>query len=1013
MASKIIRKGLKRTALSVALGMCFASTIALAQSAVGSIYGQTKQNSTVTIVNTGTGVSREISADASGRFAFGQLPPGVYKVTSGGVTREVSVSVGTGTNVSLAGGDVASLGTVQVIGSGAVNSIDVSSVESNTVITEEMIDRLPVGRNVAAVALLAPGTTRSQTFGSNAISFGGSSPAENGYYINGFNVTNIRSGLAYNEVPFEGIAETQVKTGGYGAEFGRSLGGVTNVITKRGTNDWKFSVGATWAPDSLRAPTLHADGLISPLPTGTPGSKNWTLTESNNTADSLIYTVAAGGPIIKDRLFVYALYQGDQVDSDSYGTQSISGAQVPKRHDQFRASNDQYMVKLDWNITDNHLLELTAFRDKNETVRTRVSTLTDWGTNDNPSSVPAVVPFLSGGDNYSLRWTGYLTDNFTLSALAGDGTYISSAVVPNTQCPYVFDHRDNSQHGCAASPSYNRADEGDSRRAYRVDAEWVLGDHTFRFGLDQEKIHSIAQNVASGGLSYDVYTIADVEDLPPTVEAAVPLGTTHIVLTREFSNGGEFDTTNTAWYAEDRWQLTDNLLVYGGIRNESFENLNADGLVFAKVDNTWAPRFGFSWDVAGDGKSKMFGTGGRYYIPIYTNTNVRLSGAELDIQRYYTSNGTFTGGEFDLPNTGVLLGTVVQSDGVAGDPRSVVDNNLSPMFQDEYILGFQTQLSDKWSAGVRAIYRSLGSGMDDYCAYQRPYDWAASEGYATNEADEADGAVTSESDAVGEAISHCFLTNPGNELSMNVDLDGAGPDGLTTLIIPTSAMGVPNQERTYKALEVFFERAWDDKWTMQGSYTWSKNYGNTEGYVNSDIGQGDAGITSDFDFAEFTENAYGYTPNDRRHTLKMFGAYNLNEEWSFGANLLVQSGRLKSCLGSYNGSIDPEDPTLYPGYAFFCDFNLTNSSLIADGIAVQRGTYGRNDWQRTLGLQVGYSPKWAEGLHFAIDVFNVMNESTVVSNRSRSLPSSQAQQPLTWQAPRSIRLSVSYNFDLK
>ena len=81
----------------------------------------------------------------------------------------------------------------------------------------------------------------------NLASFGGSSVAENAYYVNGFNITNAFNNLAFAQIPFEAIAEQQVKTGGYGAEFGRSTGGVVNLITRRGTNDvlrgWRDCTG--------------------------------------------------------------------------------------------------------------------------------------------------------------------------------------------------------------------------------------------------------------------------------------------------------------------------------------------------------------------------------------------------------------------------------------------------------------------------------------------------------------------------------------------------------------------------------------------------------------------------------------------------------------------------------------------------------------------------------------------------------------------------------------------------
>ncbi len=974
-----LSNGIKRTALSIALGACFVGGVH-AQSAVGSVFGQTEANASVTIENPATGTRREITAGADGRFTFSQLPPGRYKVTTPAGTKEVVVNVGTGTPVVFAAaGDagVGTLDTVTVVGAGAVNPIDVSSVESSTVFTEEVIDRLPVARNVAAVALLAPGTVRTDIFGGNAISFGGASAAENAYYVNGFNVTNIRSGLAYNEVPFEGIAEMQVKTGGYGAEFGRSLGGVTNVITKRGTNEWKFGVGVEYTPDWGRSYYRRATAV----------NNQWQLVESKNKRDDVIYTASAGGPIIKDRLFFYGLYQANKTERDVYGTQNAAGTQNGTRSEARENDDGLGLVKLDWNITDNHLLEVTAFRDRTEEEVTSYNTHTPWGK-DRYENI-GTTTLITGGDSYSARWTGYITDTFTLSALYGKGEYINTAVVPNTDCPFVFDNRDSRQHGCAVAAAYSRDDNGDTRKAYRVDGEWVLGDHTLRFGVDVEKINSIDMNVSSGGLSYTVDNVGDV-DLPPEIEAAIPPGTTTIVSTREFANGGEFDTENKAWYIEDRWQITEKFMAYLGFRSESFKNMNADGVTFVEVTNTKAPRLGFSWDVNGDSTFKVFGNAGRYYIPIMTNTNVRLSGAETDIQRYYAADGTFAGGQFDLPNLGALLGTVVQSNGQAGNPLSVVDPNLEPLYQDEYILGAQTQLSESWTAGLRTVYRKMNAGMDDYCAYQRPHDWALANGYTADEAE-----------TIGTATSHCFLMNPGSDLTMNVDLDGAGPEGLTQIVIPNSVLGLPTPTRTYKAIEFFFERAWDDKWTLQGSYTWSKSYGNSEGYVKSDIAQDDAGITQDFDFAELMEHSYGLLPNDRRHALKLFGAYRLTDEWTVGANLLLQSGRPKNCFGNYAGNAVPEDPTLYPNSSFYCN-----------GQPSPRGTRGFTDWTRTVGLQIAYQPNWAEGLRFGFDVLNLFDEDNVTAIRERESPAARYGQPIAWQAPRSMRFTISYDFDL-
>ncbi len=92
-----------------------------------------------------------------------------------------------------------------------------------------------MARDINAIAILAPGVVRGDPDlgGGSLPSFAGASVAENGYYINGFDVTNIRNFLSYSNLPFEAIGAQQVKSGGYGAEYGRSLGGVISIVTKR------------------------------------------------------------------------------------------------------------------------------------------------------------------------------------------------------------------------------------------------------------------------------------------------------------------------------------------------------------------------------------------------------------------------------------------------------------------------------------------------------------------------------------------------------------------------------------------------------------------------------------------------------------------------------------------------------------------------------------------------------------------------------------------------------------
>src|SRR5207344_719308 len=94
MASKIINVGLKRTALSLALGMCFAGSVLAQSNSAGAIAGTTTAGATVTIENPATGFKREVTADANGNYRVGSLQTGAYKVTTGGKTSDVNVTIG-------------------------------------------------------------------------------------------------------------------------------------------------------------------------------------------------------------------------------------------------------------------------------------------------------------------------------------------------------------------------------------------------------------------------------------------------------------------------------------------------------------------------------------------------------------------------------------------------------------------------------------------------------------------------------------------------------------------------------------------------------------------------------------------------------------------------------------------------------------------------------------------------------------------------------------------------------
>src|SRR6185437_1631811 len=150
------------------------------------------------------------------------------------------------------------LSTVTVTGN-ALPAIDVTSTREASVITAEQLKHLPLARSGEAIALLAPGTVAGASelgagpTGEPLVSFGGSSVAENAYYINGFNTSDPLGNSGGITLPYGAISQQETLTSGYGAEYGRSTGGVISQIGKSGTNDWHFGGQALWQPAFARS----------------------------------------------------------------------------------------------------------------------------------------------------------------------------------------------------------------------------------------------------------------------------------------------------------------------------------------------------------------------------------------------------------------------------------------------------------------------------------------------------------------------------------------------------------------------------------------------------------------------------------------------------------------------------------------------------------------------------------------------------------------------------------------
>jgi outer membrane receptor protein involved in Fe transport len=490
------------------------------------------------------------------------------------------------------------------------------------VIGSEVLLEMPIMRDLTSVALLAPGTSAGDNRFGNLASFGGASVAENTSFINGLNTTNFRTGVGFSEVPFEFYDTIQIKTGGYSAKYGRSLGGVMNATAKSGSNEWDFGFNAYYNEELETQPNTFA------------------AANKLDENESVTGDVYLSGPIIKDRLFFYALYSDDTQEQRYAGIQS-------KRDYDYEIDEGFWGVKLDGYITPDHHIEYTAFSDE----RTGVETVYGFDpTNFQRGALVGDTLYERGGDNWIATYTGNFGDDLQVSLSYGENEANRTTAPASASVPVVYEY--DGGFGALGEWSNFTVSQGlDKREMMRADITWTgFSGHELSAGIDNEENSSDEATKNSGG----VYWLRDptnaYNECTPT---ECPQGAN--VRRRNYSVGGSFTTNSDAYYIQDVWEVNDRLTLELGIRNETFENLNADGGVFVEVKDQWAPRLSAVYDPTGEGQSKIFANYGEYYLPIAANTNIRMAGNETYIHDYYDWDGVSADAQFVPTNLGPAL----------------------------------------------------------------------------------------------------------------------------------------------------------------------------------------------------------------------------------------------------------------------------------------------------------------------------------------------------------------------
>ncbi len=993
--------------------------------------GNAVGGATVTLTSKAQGFTRTATTGSNGGFRFNGLPNGDYNVAV-----EAANNGGfQATDVRVLAGQTADL-NIQLSASEdiVVTGAQIQAFEGTTtglnVDVEELKKTVPLNRNLTSVILLAPGTTGGDSAFGNLASVGGGSVAENAYYVNGLNTTNFDNYLGSAQVPFDMYKSVEVKSGGYPAEFGRATGGIVNATTKSGTNDFMAAVHLNWSPNFLQA---HGRNLINTAyVTNAAGAyvrdaNGNILTEdrysSNRHYDyskSRSAIVEAGGPIFRDRLFAYGLVEFRNTDTRTVNP--LSGTSFNSKN------NDPFWgAKFDAYPLDDHHLEFTIFNTRNTTTRfdqTYSQSADGVGLFGIANSV---TNFEAGGTNYVGKYTGRFTDWLTLSAAYGRmrDRFDNVGIAGAAGAPYFLNSSGQTVGGRSSGQFYNGQRVQSTsfpylteRKFYRADADLyvnLLGDHHFRGGFDVEKNTLSESAVRTGNAtlcSTGFLTAAACSaglggaGAALIVRAPVTTGTRIQPISVEvnyFNSGGGFDAKNTAYYLQDEWKPTDRLTISAGVRRDDFSVNASNGANLVTLDKNYAPRIAVTYDVWPDKRGKLKAFYGQYYLPFASNTSFRMTGSEYYFRERYAFNGTLDANGLpvlgaqitnraDYQSTCPFLLTKASSgnfcsvtgNGDVADTSALIAHNLKATKEQEWIFGYEHKLG-RWNLGVNFTRRKLLTTAEDAAIDAAVLQYCADNNIAG-------------CSSTWTGFHQYVVLNPGQDLVVNLD----GLDG-REVTFTADQLGYDKAKRKYTAVEFTFERPFDGVWNLGGSYTWSKSIGNSEGFVQSDFGQDDAGITQDFDQPGFSDYSYGYLPNDRRHRLKVFGSYTFDDKFTIGSNFSLSSPRHLSCFGYHPTDVFAQ---VYGAASHYCG-----------GEPAPRGQGNKSDWIANVDLKTAYKIAIPTGQEVTLraDVFNVLNSKGVekryeLGDLNIGLADPNYGNPTNYQSPRTVRLGMDIAF---
>lgn len=757
-----------RTLLTCALASCLmlAAPTVFAQSTAATLRGAVSEDSTVTVTNLDTGLTRTAKA-ANGSYNIGGLPPGTYRieVSSAGQTtsRAVTLAVGQTATLNLESappvaapvGDATTLDTVVVT---APMLVETKTSEVATYVSQKQIDSLPQNsRNFLAFADTVPGMQfiSSVNGDESQLRSGAATSSQINVFIDGVGQKNYvtpggitgQDDSRGNPFPQSAIGEYKVITSNYKAEYDQISSAAVTAVTKSGTNNFDGSFFWDRTSDDWRKATPREEAA---------GAKTQEIVEQ--------YGVSFGGPIIKDTLHFFVSYEAKDlvVPADIIPPNQVDPTSLPSViTSQYGSASrpfnqDLYFGKLSWQASDAHLVEFSV-RQRDEIG------ILDIGNQD---SVSRATQLVNDETRYDLR-SVYSSQDWMNDAHI---TFEESAYNPQplTNAPSnAYTVVDPSNPGNLSLIVLNTGGGGNFQD--KGQKGWgIQNDFTF-YGWDRHTVKA--------GVKYKDVDLKAFQQFPPyprywydvDESLAQPY---RVQFTTPYVGRAPFVESNNKQfgiYVQDDWEVNDKLTVNLGIRwdyerTPSYTNYvlnpgiatalrgwtNIQNTDFDVEDyisngsnrdddkNNFAPRIGFSYDLNGDQRNVIFGGAGRAYDRNLFDymASEYYAGAFTTYELNFPTPIHGCGGDNCIPFDPALLTPEGLAAYAAANPRTggevrLLNNDLQTPYSDQFSLGMRNAvnfLGQDWNTSVAishirghdGIYFRLGNRYDDGRYYNVP-----------------------------------------------------------------------------------------------------------------------------------------------------------------------------------------------------------------------------------------------------------------------------------------------------